>query len=29
VVFDVTPRKGGSLSFSCGMKMLHGELLVQ
>jgi hypothetical protein len=29
VVFDVTPRKSGSLSFSCGMKMLHGELLVQ
>ena len=29
VVIDVTPRKTGSLSFSCGMKMLHGELLVQ
>jgi hypothetical protein len=29
VVIDVTPRKTGSLTFSCGMKMLHGELLVQ
>lgn len=29
VLVDVTPRKSGSLAFSCGMKMLHGELLVQ
>lgn len=29
VVVDVTPRKSGSLGFSCGMKMIHGELLVQ
>jgi Cupredoxin-like domain len=29
VVVDVTPRKTGSLAFSCGMKMIHGELLVQ
>lgn len=29
VVIDITPRKTGSLTFSCGMKMLHGELLVR
>jgi hypothetical protein len=29
VVIDVTPRKTGILNFSCGMKMLHGELLVR
>jgi hypothetical protein len=29
VVIDITPRKTGSLSFSCGMKMLHGELVIQ
>jgi hypothetical protein len=29
VVIDLTPKKSGSLNFSCGMKMLHGELLVQ
>jgi len=29
VVIEITPRKSGSLTFSCGMKMLHGELLVQ
>jgi hypothetical protein len=29
VVVDVTPRKTGSLAFSCGMKMLHGELQVR
>lgn len=29
VVVDVTPRRSGSLAFSCGMKMLHGELLVR
>ena len=29
VLIDITPRRTGSLTFSCGMKMLHGELLVQ
>ena len=29
VLVEVTPGKTGSLGFSCGMKMLHGELLVQ
>ncbi len=29
VEVDVTPRKTGFLAFSCGMKMLHGELLVR
>jgi hypothetical protein len=29
VVVDVTPRRTGSLAFSCGMKMIHGELLVR
>jgi hypothetical protein len=29
VVIDITPVKTGSLTFSCGMKMLHGELLVR
>jgi plastocyanin domain-containing protein len=29
VVIEVTPRKSGSLTFSCGMNMMHGELLVQ
>jgi hypothetical protein len=29
VVVEVTPRKTGSLAFSCGMKMIHGELLVR
>ena len=28
-VVEVTPRKTGSLSFSCGMKMLRGELIVR
>jgi Cupredoxin-like domain len=29
VVINVTPRKSGPLSFSCGMNMMKGELLVQ
>jgi hypothetical protein len=29
VIVEVTPKNAGSLGFSCGMKMLHGELLVQ
>jgi hypothetical protein len=29
VVIEVTPRKSGALTFSCGMNMMHGELLVQ
>jgi hypothetical protein len=29
VMINVTPRKTGSLTFSCGMNMLHGELLVR
>jgi hypothetical protein len=29
VVIDVTPRKSGLLTFSCGMNMMKGELLVQ
>lgn len=29
VEIDVTPRKTGTLGFSCGMKMLHGDLLVR
>ena len=29
VVIEVTPRKSGSLAFSCGMKMMRGELVVR
>lgn len=29
VVVEVTPHKTGALQFSCGMKMIHGELLVR
>ncbi|MDQ1472285.1 MAG: hypothetical protein QOJ99_3765 [Bryobacterales bacterium] len=29
VVNAIAPRKTGSLSFSCGMKMLRGELIIQ
>ena len=29
VVIEITPRKTGSLAFSCGMNMLRGELVIQ
>jgi hypothetical protein len=29
VVIEVTPHKSGPLSFSCGMNMMRGELIVQ
>ena len=29
VVIELTPRKTGPFAFSCGMNMMHGELLVQ
>jgi len=29
VVIDIAPRRTGSLAFSCGMKMLRGELVIQ
>jgi RND family efflux transporter MFP subunit len=29
VVVEITPRKAGSFTFSCGMNMLHGQVVVQ